>query len=65
MAGVPIWLGGSSAQRREALHRRGLLQCATPIAELHGEAQYAEITDVVLTPEGRRALERADAQPQP
>ena len=47
-----------------ALHRRGLLQCATPIAELHGEAQYAEITDVVLTPEGRRALERADAQPQ-
>jgi hypothetical protein len=48
-----------------ALHRRGLLHCATPIAELRGEAQYAEIADVVLTPEGRRALERADAAPQP
>ena len=43
-----------------ALQRRGLLQCTTPIAELHSDAQYAEIGDVVLTPEGRRALERAD-----
>ena len=34
-----------------ALHHRGLLQCSTPIAELHGEAQYAEVADVVLTPE--------------
>jgi len=48
-----------------ALHHRGLLQCSTPIAELHGEAQYAEVADVVLTPEGRRVLDRADAAPQP
>jgi len=47
-----------------ALQRRGLLHCATPIAELRSEAQYAEIADVVLTPEGRRAIERADAAPQ-
>jgi hypothetical protein len=48
-----------------ALQRRGLLHCATPIAELHSEAQYAEIADVVLTAEGRHAIERADAAPQP
>ena len=48
-----------------ALQRRGLLHCATPIAELHSEAQYAEIADVVLTAEGRQAIERADAAPQP
>ncbi len=44
-----------------ALQRRGLLHCATPIAELHSEVQYAEIADVVLTPEGRRAIERANS----
>ena len=44
-----------------ALNHRGLLHCATPIAELRGEAQYAEVADVVLTPEGRRVLDRADA----
>ena len=48
-----------------ALQRRGLLHCATPIAELRSEAQYAEIADVVVTTEGRRVIERADAQPQP
>jgi hypothetical protein len=46
-----------------ALHHRGLLQCATPIAELRGDAQYAVVTDVVLTDEGRQALARADASP--
>ncbi len=44
-----------------ALQRRGLLTCATPIAELKSDAQYAVIGDVVLTDEGRSALERADA----
>ena len=44
-----------------ALSHRGLLTCATPIAELKGDAQYAAVTDVELTDEGRRALERADA----
>ena len=46
-----------------ALQRRGLLHCATPLADLHSEAQYAEIADVVLTTEGRRMIERADAEP--
>jgi hypothetical protein len=46
-----------------ALSRRGLLTCATPIAELRADAQYAAVADVVLTEEGRRALERADAPP--
>lgn len=44
-----------------ALQRRGLLTCATPIAELKADAQYAALTDAQLTEEGRRALERADA----
>ena len=44
-----------------ALNRRGLLTCATPIAELKADAQYAAVTDVALTDAGRRALERADA----
>lgn len=48
-----------------ALQRRGFLHCATPYAELHGGAQYAEIADVVITPEGRQVLERADAESQP
>jgi len=48
-----------------ALQRRGLLHCATPIAELKRDAMYAEITDVVLTEEGRRVLERATASPPP
>ena len=44
-----------------ALGRRGLLRCATPIAELKSNAQYAAVTDVELTEDGRRALERANA----
>lgn len=48
-----------------ALQRRGLLHCATPIAELRDSAQYAEVADVVLTDEGRRALERAAAAARP
>ena len=42
-----------------AMQRRGLLTCATPIAELRADAQYAAVTDVELTPDGRRALDRA------
>ena len=48
-----------------ALQRRGLLHCATPIAELRSDAQYAAVADVVLTDDGRRALERAAASPSP
>ena len=47
-----------------ALQRRGLLTCATPLAELKADAQYAAITDVALTAVGRLALERADAAAQ-
>jgi hypothetical protein len=43
-----------------AMHRRGLLTCATPMAELRADAQYSAITDVTLTNEGRRALDRAE-----
>jgi hypothetical protein len=48
-----------------ALQRRGLLHCATPIAELRSGAQYSEVADVVLTEEGRRALDRSDAPARP
>jgi hypothetical protein len=44
-----------------ALQRRGLLTCATPIAELKADAQYAAVGDIELTEEGRRALESAAA----
>jgi hypothetical protein len=47
-----------------ALQRRGLLKCSTPLAELKIDAQYAALTGVEITDEGRRALERADA-PKP
>ena len=46
-----------------ALNRRGLLTCATPIAELKADAQYATVTDVTLTDAGRRALDRAATSP--
>ena len=52
-----------------AMQRRGLLTCATPIAELRADAQYAAVTDVELTADGRRALDRANeaqsAPPEP
>ena len=44
-----------------ALNRRGLVTCSTPIAELRSGAQYAALTNVELTEEGQRALEKADA----
>jgi hypothetical protein len=44
-----------------ALNRRGLVTCATPIAELRSGAQYAALTNVELTDEGRRVLETAEA----
>ena len=51
----------STVEHVLALSRRNLLTCATPIAEIKANAQYAAVTNVVLTPEGRRVLERADA----
>lgn len=42
-----------------ALQRRGLVTCATPIAELKGDAQYAAISNIALTDGGRRVLDRA------
>lgn len=51
----------SAVEHLLALSRRGLLTCATPIAELESSAQYAAVTNVELTMEGRHALERADA----
>jgi hypothetical protein len=48
-----------------AMQRRGLLTCATPIAELRDGAQYAAVTDVVLTNDGRRALDRANEAQSP
>ena len=52
-----------------AMQRRGLLTCAAPIAELRADAQYAAVTDVELTADGRRALDRANeaqsAPPEP
>lgn len=44
-----------------ALQRRGLVTCATPIAELKSGAQYAAVTDIALTEDGRGALERAES----
>lgn len=46
-----------------ALERRGLVECATPIADLRGRSLYAAVTDVVLTPGGRRLLDRQGAGP--
>lgn len=46
-----------------ALQRRGLVTCSTPLAELKYDAQYAAVTNVALTDDGRRALERAAASP--
>lgn len=43
-----------------ALQRRGLLRCAAPSANLRGDSQYAAITDVQLTAEGRKALEKIE-----
>lgn len=43
-----------------AMQRRGLVTCATPIAELKVDAQYSAITDVQLTGDGRQAIDRAD-----
>ncbi|HUQ81839.1 MAG TPA: hypothetical protein VM076_11895 [Gemmatimonadaceae bacterium] len=47
-----------------ALQRRGLLTCSTPIAELKADAQYAAVTDIELTDEGRRVRANASAAPR-
>ena len=45
-----------------AMQRRGLITCGTPLANLHGESQYAAVTDAALTKAGERVLQRARDQ---
>lgn len=45
-----------------ALQRRGLITCGTPLANLHGESQYAAVTNAALTKAGDRALQQAGHQ---
>jgi hypothetical protein len=42
-----------------ALQRRGLITCGTPLANLHGESQYAAVTNAALTTAGERVLQHA------
>lgn len=42
-----------------ALQRRGLITCGTPLANLHGESQYAAVTNAVLTKAGEHYLQHA------
>ena len=44
-----------------ALQRRGLITCGTPLANLHGESQYAAVTNAALTKAGERVLEQANS----
>ncbi|HTJ21788.1 MAG TPA: hypothetical protein VL383_05305 [Gemmatimonadaceae bacterium] len=39
-----------------AMQRRGLITCGTPLANLHGESQYAAVTNAALTKAGERML---------
>ena len=48
-----------------AMQRRGLVKSSTPVAELRADAQYSAITDVEITDDGRRALDRANEAPRP
>ena len=48
-----------------AMQRRGLVKCSTPMAELRADAQYSAITDVEITDDGRRALDRANEAQRP
>jgi hypothetical protein len=48
-----------------AMQRRGLVKCSTPMAELRADAQYSAITDLEITDDGRRALDRADEAQRP
>lgn len=43
-----------------AMQRRGLITCGTPLANLHGESQYAAVTNAVLTKAGERVLRGED-----
>lgn len=45
-----------------AMQRRGLITCGTPLANLHGESQYAAVTNAALTKAGERVLEQANDQ---
>lgn len=45
-----------------AMQRRGLITCGTPLANLHGESQYAAVTNAALTKAGERVLQQASDQ---
>ena len=45
-----------------AMQRRGLITCGTPLANLHGESQYAAVTNAALTKAGERLLQQASGQ---
>lgn len=46
-----------------AMQRRGWISCGTPLANLHGESQYAAVTNAVLTKAGERVLQASDPPP--
>ena len=43
-----------------ALQRRGFVTFGTPLANLHGESQYAAVTDVTITKAGEEMLEHGE-----
>ena len=45
-----------------AMQRRGLITCGTPLANLHGESQYAAVTNAALTKAGERVLRGKDSR---
>lgn len=45
-----------------AMQRRGLITCGTPLANLHGDSQYAAVTNAVLTTAGERVLQQSADQ---
>ena len=45
-----------------AMQRRGLIACGTPLANLHGDSQYAAVTNAALTKAGERVLQQANDQ---
>jgi hypothetical protein len=48
-----------------ALQRRGLVTFGTPLANLHGESQYAAVTDVTITKAGEEILVRGTSTGAP
>ncbi|HTI65396.1 MAG TPA: hypothetical protein VL524_17865 [Gemmatimonadaceae bacterium] len=46
-----------------AMQRRGLITCGTPLAGVHGESQYAAVTNAALTEAGERVLQESEQPP--